>query len=427
MWRILRGAVSSDAPVRHDGVGGPDITGKASSIGQHLVRLIPFFIACVISALVVAGIAWADTSAINNAKSQVDALREQVDELDAQVEAAVEEYDTANAKLEETKAAAADNEERLNTAEADLAEASARLSSRVVDIYKQGHLGVLNTLVGAESFSDLINRLGLLERLSKQDSDLVTQVTAYHKEVTQRKATLEQQIADQEKYAAEAAKAEEDVKARLETKKNALKGKEALVAQLEAEEAARQKALAEAAKKAAEEARKAREEAARRASTTTTVKKTTTTTGHTGTTSKTTTTTGKSTTTTKKTTTTIDPPSSGGGTTGGDIVDYALTFLGTPYVWGGSTPDGFDCSGFTRYVYRHFGISLPHSSSLQSTYGTAVSRANLEPGDLVFFFSPIHHVGIYIGGGKMVNAAGTGKGVRIDYLWTSYNCGRRIL
>ncbi len=78
-------------------------------------------------------------------------------------------------------------------------------------------------------------------------------------------------------------------------------------------------------------------------------------------------------------------------------------------------------------MYKHFGIYLPHSSSMQSGYGRAVARADLEPGDLVFYFSPIHHVGIYIGGGKMVNAAGTGKGVRIDYIWTSYNCGRRIL
>ena len=109
------------------------------------------------------------------------------------------------------------------------------------------------------------------------------------------------------------------------------------------------------------------------------------------------------------------------------MVDYALKFLGTPYVWAGSSPSGFDCSGFTMYVYRHFGVSLPHSSSMQSGYGVAVARADLQPGDLVFFFSPIHHVGIYIGGGKMVNAAGTGKGVRIDYLWSSYNCARRII
>jgi peptidoglycan DL-endopeptidase CwlO len=393
---------------------------------------------------VAVGFARAETPAINKAKSQAEALREQIDQLDAQVEAAVEEYDTANARLDQTDSAIAENEKKLATAEADLADVQARLSDRLVEIYKEGHLGVLDTLVGSASFSDLVNRLNLMERLSKQDSDLIAQVEAYREEVTTRKAQLSQQLADQKQYLAEASTAEQKVKDQLAAKQKALAGKEKQIAQLEKEEAARQAQLAAEAKRAAEEARKAREAAAAAAATTTTHRTTTTahsstTSAHTTTTKPTTgtdggttttertTTTKRTTTTTKKATTnTTDAPSSGGAV-GGDVVDYALRFLGTAYVWGGSTPSGFDCSGFTMYVYRHFGHSLPHSSSMQSGYGVAVARSDLEPGDLVFFYSPVHHVGIYIGGGKMVNAAGTGKGVRIDYLWSSYNCGRRII
>ena len=71
------------------------------------------------------------------------------------------------------------------------------------------------------------------------------------------------------------------------------------------------------------------------------------------------------------------------------------------------------------YVYRKVGISLPHSSRLQYGYGRPVARSDLQPGDLVFFHNPISHVGIYIGDGQMINAAGTGKGVRIDDVWAS--------
>ncbi len=309
-----------------------------SGIGR---RLIPFFVACAVIALVAAGVAWAETPAINKAKSQADALREQIDALDAQVEVAVEEYNTANAKLEQTQAAAEENEQKLAVVEADLEEARARLTDRVVEIYKEGHLGVLDTLVGSASFSDLINRLSLMERLSKQDSDLVAQVTAYQDEVTTRKAELAQQMEDEKRYVADAAAAEQKVTAQLAAKEKALKGKEAQIAQLEKEEAARQAALAAAARKAAEEARKAREAAAAaaRATTTTTHRATTTTnttatgghtttTGHSTTTDGSTATTKHTTTTAHATTTTTDPPSSG-GSTGGEVVDYALRFLGT--------------------------------------------------------------------------------------------------
>lgn len=94
-------------------------------------------------------------------------------------------------------------------------------------------------------------------------------------------------------------------------------------------------------------------------------------------------------------------------------VDTALAQVGDPYVWGASGPDAFDCSGLTQYAYSAAGISLPHSSSMQAQMGTAVSRADLQPGDLLFFYSPISHVAMYIGNGQMVHAATTGQPVKV--------------
>ncbi|SFO33615.1 Cell wall-associated hydrolase, NlpC family [Geodermatophilus obscurus] len=94
-------------------------------------------------------------------------------------------------------------------------------------------------------------------------------------------------------------------------------------------------------------------------------------------------------------------------------VQTALAQIGDPYVWGSSGPDGFDCSGLTQYAYAAAGISLPHSSRAQSTLGTPVSRSELMPGDLVYFYSPVSHVGIYVGDGKMVHARTFGQPVAV--------------
>ena len=109
-------------------------------------------------------------------------------------------------------------------------------------------------------------------------------------------------------------------------------------------------------------------------------------------------------------------------------VDTALAQLGDPYVWGGAGPDAFDCSGLTQYAYAAAGISLPHSSSMQSTMGVPVSRADLQPGDLLFFYSPVSHVGMYIGDGQMVHASTSGVPVKtaaIDSMG-SFTSARRI-
>jgi cell wall-associated NlpC family hydrolase len=290
-----------------------------------------------------------------------------------------EEYDFAKAQLSDTNKAVKKSENELKTARKDLAAAQATLSNRVVEIYESGNSTYLDLIASAQSVSDLVERVSVLQQISKQDADLVAQVTSRRNKVTQRNNELLAQQTRQKQLTQDAKVAEESVKAEAAAQAVELAGKKTQIAALQAQENARQAQLAAAARAAL-----ARNNA-----------------GGAGT-------------------------GAGGGTggtatvSGNKVVNYAMNFLGYPYVWAAAGPSSFDCSGFVMYVYAHFGVSLPHSARMQYSCGTPVSRANLQPGDLVFFYNPIHHVGIYIGNGEMINAAGTGKGVRIDSIWSTY-------
>ena len=94
-------------------------------------------------------------------------------------------------------------------------------------------------------------------------------------------------------------------------------------------------------------------------------------------------------------------------------VNYALAQVGDAYVYGAAGPSAFDCSGLTMMAWAQAGVGLPHSSSAQMGSGTPVSSSSLQPGDLVFYYSPVSHVGIYIGGGRIVHAANPSSGVQV--------------
>ena len=129
--------------------------------------------------------------------------------------------------------------------------------------------------------------------------------------------------------------------------------------------------------------------------------------------------------TTKKSTS-VPASSSSSSSLGSQVVAYAKNFIGVPYVWGGSTPSGFDCSGFVQYVYRHFGVSLPRTTYSQVAMGRSVSRSELVPGDLVFFRSA-GHVGIYVGNETYIHAPQTGRTISVDSMASrSLYAARRI-
>lgn len=111
------------------------------------------------------------------------------------------------------------------------------------------------------------------------------------------------------------------------------------------------------------------------------------------------------------------PPASGRA---GAAIAFAQQQLGKPYQWGGAGPGSYDCSGLTMAAWQRGGVSLPHSSRSQQSSGPSVSRSQLAPGDLVFFGSPVHHVGLYVGGGKMIHAPNSGEVVKYTSINESY-------
>jgi len=310
--------------------------------------------------------AFAVTSAQKIAEARQ--VKTQIETLDARVELAGERYLVAadkHAKLlsEKRKAAA-----RVAKAEKRLRQLQTHLDTRANDMYRTGPLGFLDVLMGAKSFDQFARNWDILKTLNASDANFIGETkdaraeakSAHAELAVKEKAAASQQavMSDNKKY----------VEGQLSERKAKLAGIESEVQALQAsEEAAR---VARAAAWAA-----------------------------------------------------ASSSSSGGGGGGnypsppipanGSVVDFARSRLGCPYVWAAAGPGSFDCSGLTMWAYAKVGIHLSHSSGAQISEGYRVSRKDLQPGDLVFFGSPIHHVGMYVGGGKMIEAPYTGASVRI--------------
>ena len=112
----------------------------------------------------------------------------------------------------------------------------------------------------------------------------------------------------------------------------------------------------------------------------------------------------------------VAPSSVAGTSVAATALRSALTQQGKPYVWGAAGPNAYDCSGLVQWAFKQAGVNLPHSSRMQSTLGAPVALSQLQPGDLVFFYTPVGHVAIYVGDGKVVHASTSGQPVKISPL-----------
>ena len=298
------------------------------------------------------------------------------------------------------------NEYRLHVARGNLHAAQQRLMSRLYSLYVNGSPTTIEVIAGAHNLSDVIDRAESARVLSNQDAALGTQALRFQRTVQARERQLKQ-LKQKRVQAVARANAEKDrVAAELGQQKRLLASIHTTIGQLVAQEAAREQAAkaaalarlrAEIAARAA--AKKAAEEQAAQQQSTSAP--------------------------------TITPPPPVNIPTGSPGAGHALAasialrYLGVPYVWGGASPSGFDCSGLVMYVYAQLGISLPHYTVAQWNASYPISSP--APGDLVFF-DGLGHVGIYIGGGRFVNAPHSGSVVRIDSMsgFGSFDGARRV-
>ncbi len=321
------------------------------------------------------------TPLIEQKQAEAREARAVLDRMNDELEVQVEEYNAVTEALEQTRIELERTRLEREAARRDLAQAKQQLTDRAIAIYKHGETTVFEVLLATTSFQDLITRIDLLRRISDQDARMLAETRA----AKERVEMTERALASRE---AEQAALKVDIAARAARIKERIAEQQAYIAQLDhevqrliAQEEERQRVLAE------ERARRAAQAAANRGN--------------------------------RRPTPVGDLPAGHP-----EVVPIALRFLGVPYVWGGASPSGFDCSGLCQYVYEQIGIELPRTSRGQFRAGAHIPPDRLDllrPGDLVFFGTDgdparVHHVGIYVGDGDFIHAPQQGDVVKVSSL-----------
>jgi peptidoglycan DL-endopeptidase CwlO len=323
--------------------------------------------------IVVSGLA---TSAAAPSQSELQAAKERLMELERDFEIVVEEYNATHEELESLRAEIGATALEVLDIEARMAAKEKAAIEVAVELYKSGRAGAIEAVLGADSVAEMESRLTYLSSSEKAQARIFESLAADH-------TVLEGKIADLEEARNNAADKElqleelrGDIEAKLADQRDEIAELTAAIERAERREAAREAAARQAAAEAAAQTAQPSAPASSPVSS-------------------------------------AVPTVSAASPNAQAAVDAALSRVGMPYAWGAAGPDSFDCSGLTMWAWAQAGVSLPHNSGMQYSATPRVAQSDLQPGDLLFFGSPIHHVGMYIGNGQMVEAPYTGTTVRV--------------
>ena len=341
---------------------------------------------------------------VSQKQAQAQQILGEIESLDSDLNRAVESYNGARLHLAKTQAAIRSNTFTLHVTRQNLKRSQQTIAERVRTLYmNDDQQSTIEIVLGAKTLDEVVSGIDAAEQVTRQDLQIAREVETFRNDVEARQKTL---IADRKRATALVAEAESkrnEIESSISRRQQLLSQVKDEIARMQAAE--RQRQLQVAAQVRARLAAQATQARAARTPTDPAASTPQNDTAAPPTPSPA----APAPTDTASTPSASPPPSRYSG-----VVGIAMRYLGIPYKWGGASPSGgFDCSGFTMYVYAQIGVSLPHYTGDQWRMGVAVSREDLQPGDLVFF-DGLGHEGMYIGGGQFIHAPHTGDVVKIS-------------
>ena len=323
-------------------------------------------------------------NAYKQAQSNVDDIEISIEKLDSDIERIYAEVDKTKAKIGETEQQIEETTKTIKVAEDNIKVEEDLFNKRMRSMYMNGVDSYVEVILNSQGVEDLISRVENVKEIVKYDNKIIGELTEKKSKIENQKIALET-----EKTKLLSLKTENENK--IDKLKEKKQEQNVLIAEANKQKQAYSGKMSDAqavVNATMKQIQKIKDAAPK-----------------------------------------YTPSRGSASFSSNSVVAFASNFLGTPYVWGASGPQYFDCSGFMQYVYGHFGVSLSRTTFTQINEGSYVPRENLQPGDLIFFGSSSnpHHVGMYVGNNSYIHAPSTGDVIKISALTRSdYLTARRV-